>query len=139
MSEQEYLIQEINLIRLEYEKVVKPYIDRLVYLKRIQQPSLALGRKHPIEGKHMTTIEFYPVDWDTDGFDSKTDRIEVDYQWHEADASVGLLPYLEKTVKWMRNGKEFKDITDELSYNDLAYLKREIEKNDKEIASERTD
>jgi hypothetical protein len=48
MSEQEYLVQEINLIRLEYEKVVKPYIDRLVYLKRIQQPSLALGRKHPI-------------------------------------------------------------------------------------------
>jgi hypothetical protein len=42
MTEQEYLIQEINLIRLEYEKVAKPYIDRLVYLNRIEQPSIFL-------------------------------------------------------------------------------------------------
>jgi hypothetical protein len=42
MTEQEYLVQQINLIRLEYEKMAKPYIDRLVYLKRIEQPSIFL-------------------------------------------------------------------------------------------------
>ena len=40
MTEQEYLIQQINLIRLEYEKMAKLYIDRLVYLKSIEQPSI---------------------------------------------------------------------------------------------------
>jgi hypothetical protein len=49
-----------------------------------------------------------------------------------------LLSYCEKTVKWMRFNLEIKDITDELSYADLAYLKHEIKRNDQEIADERT-
>jgi hypothetical protein len=36
MTEQEYLLQQIDLIRLEYEKAVKPYVDRLVYLKSLE-------------------------------------------------------------------------------------------------------
>ena len=86
----------------------------------------------------MTTIEFVPFEWEDDDFNPDIDRIEVDYEWHEADASVGLLPYLEKKVKWMRDNKEFKDITDEMSYNDLSCLKYEIKRNDQEIADERT-
>jgi hypothetical protein len=86
----------------------------------------------------MQTIEFVPFEWVDDDFNPEIDRIEVDYEWHEADASVGLLPYLEKKVKWMRDNKEFKDITDEMSYNDLSCLKYEIKRNDKEIADERT-
>ena len=39
MTEQEYLLQQIDLIRLEYEKVVKPYVDRLIYLKSLEIPS----------------------------------------------------------------------------------------------------
>ena len=81
----------------------------------------------------MTTIDFAPYEWDADGFDAKTDRIEVDYQWHEGDDSVGLISYCEKTVKWMRFNLEIKDITDELSYADLAYLKHEIKRNDQEM------
>jgi hypothetical protein len=84
----------------------------------------------------MQTIDFVPYEWDADGFDANTDRIEVDYQWHEADDSVGLLSYCEKTVKWMRFNLEIKDITDELSYADLAYLKHEIKRNDEEMRQE---
>ena len=36
MTEQEYLMQMIDLLRLEYEKAAKPYIDRLVYLKSFE-------------------------------------------------------------------------------------------------------
>jgi hypothetical protein len=86
----------------------------------------------------MQTIEFVPFDWVDDDFNPEIDRIEVDYQWHEADDSVGLIAYCEKTVKWMRFNLQIKDITDELSYADLAYLKHEIQRNDKEIANERT-
>ena len=86
----------------------------------------------------MQTIEFVPFEWDADDFDEKTDHIECDYQWHEADDSVGLISYCEKTVKWMRFNLQIKDITDELSYADLAYLKHEIKRNDQEIADERT-
>ena len=87
----------------------------------------------------MQTIEFVPFEWVDDDFNPEIDRIEVDYQWHEGDDSVGLISYCEKTVKWMRFNLEIKDITDELSYADLAYLKHEIKRNDQEIASERTD
>jgi hypothetical protein len=38
MTEQDYLHQQIDRIRLEYEKAIKPYVDRLVYLKRIESP-----------------------------------------------------------------------------------------------------
>lgn len=38
MTEQEYLYQQIGRIGLEYEKAIKPYVDRLVYLKRIESP-----------------------------------------------------------------------------------------------------
>jgi hypothetical protein len=38
MTEQDYLYQQIDRIRLEYEKAIKPYVDRLVYLKRIESP-----------------------------------------------------------------------------------------------------
>jgi hypothetical protein len=38
MTEQEYLYQQIDRIGLEYEKAIKPYVDRLVYLKRIESP-----------------------------------------------------------------------------------------------------
>jgi hypothetical protein len=38
MTEQEYLYQQIGRISLEYEKAIKPYVDRLVYLKRIESP-----------------------------------------------------------------------------------------------------
>jgi len=38
MTEQEYLYQQIDRIYLEYEKAIKPYVDRLVYLKRIESP-----------------------------------------------------------------------------------------------------
>ena len=86
----------------------------------------------------MQTIEFVPFEWENDDFNPEIDFIEVDYQWHEADDSVGLIAYCEKTVKWMRFNLEIKDITDELSYADLAYLKHEIQRNDKEIADERT-
>ena len=79
----------------------------------------------------MRTIDFVPFEWDDPDFDPETDRIEVDYEWHEGDSSVGLLSYCEKTVKWMRFDLEIKDITDELSYADLAYLKHEINENDK--------
>ena len=110
-------------------------------LDRAVAQAMGLKSVHNCEkwGKHMTTIEFMPFEWDDDGFNPEIDRIEVDYEWHEGDDSVGLIAYCEKTVKWMRDGKEFKDITDELSYADLAYLKHEIQRNDQEIASERAD
>ena len=38
MTEQDYLHQQIDRIRLEYEKAIKPSVDRLVYLKRIESP-----------------------------------------------------------------------------------------------------
>jgi hypothetical protein len=38
MTEQDYLYQQIDRIGLEYEKAIKPYVDRLVYLKRIESP-----------------------------------------------------------------------------------------------------
>jgi hypothetical protein len=38
VTEQDYLYQQIDRIRLEYEKAIKPYVDRLVYLKRIESP-----------------------------------------------------------------------------------------------------
>jgi len=41
----------------------------------------------------MTTIEFIPFEWVDDDFNPEIDRIEVDYQWHEADDSVGLIAY----------------------------------------------
>ena len=84
----------------------------------------------------MQTIEFVPFEWVDDDFNPDIDRIEVDYQWHEADDSVGLLSYCEKTVKWMRFNLEIKDITDELSYSDLAYLKLIIQRNDEEMRQE---
>jgi len=91
----------------------------------------------PLEqGVHMRTIDFVPFEWDDPDFNPETDRIEVDYEWHEGDSSVGLLSYCEKTVKWMRFNLEIKDITDELSYADLAYLKHEINRNDKEMFDE---
>ena len=84
----------------------------------------------------MQTIECVPFEWVDDDFNPDIDRIEVDYQWHEADDSVGLLSYCEKTVKWMRFNLEIKDITDELSYSDLAYLKLIIQRNDEEMRQE---
>lgn len=79
----------------------------------------------------MRTIDFVPFNWDDPDFNPEIDRIEVDYEWHEGDPSVGLLAMCEKTVKWMRFNLQIKDITDELSYADLAYLKHEINENDK--------
>jgi len=38
MTEQDYLYQQIDRISLEYEKAIKPYVDRLVYLKKIESP-----------------------------------------------------------------------------------------------------
>lgn len=38
MSEEQYLHQQIDLIRLEYEKAIKPYVDRLIYLKQLEIP-----------------------------------------------------------------------------------------------------
>lgn len=86
----------------------------------------------------MKTIEFVPFEWDDADFNPEIDRIEVDYEWHEADPSVGLIAYCEKRVKWMQFNLQIKDITDELSYSDLAYLKLIIQRNDQEIADERT-
>ena len=86
----------------------------------------------------LTTIDFVPFECDDPDFNAEIDRIEVDYEWHEGDESVGLLAMCEKTVKWMRFNLEIKDITDELSYVDLAHLKDEIKRNDQEIADERT-
>jgi len=36
MTEQEYLFYQIDRIRLEYEKAVKPYVDRLIHLKSLE-------------------------------------------------------------------------------------------------------
>lgn len=38
MTEAEYLMQQIDRLRLEYEKAAKPYVDRLIYLKSIELP-----------------------------------------------------------------------------------------------------
>lgn len=110
-------------------------------LDRAVTQAMGLKSVHNCEkwGKHMTTIEFVPFEWDNADFNPEIDRIECDYQWHEGDDSVGLISYCEKTVKWMRFNLQIKDITDELSYADLAYLKHEIKRNDQEIASERAD
>jgi hypothetical protein len=83
----------------------------------------------------MQTIDFFPCEWDSDDFNGNTDRIECDYQWYEGDATVGLLSMCEKRVKWMRGDVEIKDITDELSFNDLAYVKHLIQRNDEEMRS----
>jgi hypothetical protein len=53
MTEQEYLLQEIHRIRLEYEKLAKPYIERLIYLRRIEQPSIYLTSEQAESIKEM--------------------------------------------------------------------------------------
>jgi hypothetical protein len=49
MTEQDYLYQQIDRIRLEYEKAIKPYVDRLVYLKRIESPPSILVTQEQYE------------------------------------------------------------------------------------------
>lgn len=38
MTEYQFYHQQINLLRLEYEKAIKLYLDRLAYLKKIEPP-----------------------------------------------------------------------------------------------------
>ena len=36
MDEEQYLLEQIDLLRREYEKVAKPYIDRLAQLQALK-------------------------------------------------------------------------------------------------------
>ena len=36
MSEEQYLIEQIELLQRSYEKAAKPFIDRLIYLRSIE-------------------------------------------------------------------------------------------------------
>jgi len=36
MSEEQYLIEQIEFLQRSYEKAAKPFVDRLIYLRRIE-------------------------------------------------------------------------------------------------------
>jgi hypothetical protein len=38
MSEEQYLIEQIELLQRSYEKAAKPFVDRLIYLRKIELP-----------------------------------------------------------------------------------------------------
>ena len=38
MSEEQYLIEQIELLQRFYERAAKPFVDRLIYLRTIELP-----------------------------------------------------------------------------------------------------
>ena len=38
MSEEQYLIEQIELLQRSYERAAKPFVDRLIYLRTIELP-----------------------------------------------------------------------------------------------------
>ena len=49
MTEQDYLHQQLSSLRESYNQAAKPIIDRLVYLKNLERPSIVVPMALAIE------------------------------------------------------------------------------------------
>ena len=44
MNEEQYLVNQIDLLRESYEKAAKPYVDRLIQIRSMSLPSLSIDK-----------------------------------------------------------------------------------------------
>jgi hypothetical protein len=45
MTEEQYLLEQISLIRESYEKAAKPYVDRLIQIRSMSMSSVLIDKE----------------------------------------------------------------------------------------------